>query len=481
MACEKITKLNIFDFDKTLCYSFSPSHDLWNASFITRLKTTRKRKGFGWFEDLLSLNSVGDKANSSSSSSSCSSSLRNSQQLEWNEKIIQLVKDSCDDQFAQTILLTGRSQRFSDLIVKLLADQGLTMDDMILKPIDSKDRTFEFKKDAVISKVKPLLSTLQTINYYDDHYSNLMKVCQHVEQFIAEQNDCALKIYPHWVRGKDTFLDSIEELTIVSQLIENSGFHIEIFDETKHASSFERIKKHLIRPPLPSSKPLRLAYRHEKTVLALDEDSIQALRQHPEIVGLLPEGFTWLGEHFTVSRGSFKNAQNTMKAILAGKDPNSQPLDEPQRSLAIAMCKEGALFKVTIVAVQNIGHLIFGQPCAPFDRFVKPMTIAQFDEGRIKKRIGKIDEKQWQQLDKPLVVQCQLIEQRKIFLVGNQKPNKAPLLKKINYHLLFSAHHIEKKQYGKLIGAIQRSKILDQCETLDQMNNAIELWLQKMK
>ena len=124
----------------------------------------------------------------------------------WNEKLVQISKRCFEDPEALTVLLTGRSTAYCDLITRILKSKGLDFDLVVLKPKKERgasNSTLTFKY-AFIDDVLRLGESIEEVEVYEDR---------------APHRDAFEAYLKNWRRLKETtteeeYLDGIKGQTL---------------------------------------------------------------------------------------------------------------------------------------------------------------------------------------------------------------------------------------------------------------------------
>lgn len=166
---EKVTTLDIFDFDSTLFLSPMLSCNIWHHSFINAI-TTENLIGPGWWRDIRSF--------------------PQEEGWYWNEDVVDQVRRSSKDPTRLTVLLTGRRYHpFHPLITRMLASKGLEFDIIGLRPDPEHEKevenvlgynyepsvfetTMEFKMSFIVHMLAKI-PTLTEIMMWDDRISHI--------------------------------------------------------------------------------------------------------------------------------------------------------------------------------------------------------------------------------------------------------------------------------------------------------------------
>jgi hypothetical protein len=116
----------------------------------------------------------------------------------WNEKLVQTAKESFQDPEALTVLLTGRSTAYVDLISRILKSKGLHFDLVVLKPKKERfesNSTLTFKY-AFIDDVLKLGSSIDHVEVYEDRaphrdaFEEYLKNWRRVAETTTSEDEC---------------------------------------------------------------------------------------------------------------------------------------------------------------------------------------------------------------------------------------------------------------------------------------------------
>jgi len=123
----------------------------------------------------------------------------------WNEKLVKISKECFEDPEALTVLLTGRSTAYCDLITRILNSKNLNFDLVVLKPKKERgvnNSTLAFKY-AFIDDVLKLGESIEQVEVYEDR---------------APHRDAFEYYLKNWRRLKETtteeHTDGIKEQTL---------------------------------------------------------------------------------------------------------------------------------------------------------------------------------------------------------------------------------------------------------------------------
>lgn len=185
--------VNVFDFDNTLFKSPVPNPNLWNPKFIGKLKAEVKEGGLGWYQSLLTLSPQYIDPDA------------------FIDSTVDAVKESMSNPNAITVLLTGRTVAYTDLVKALVDRKGLVFDYMGLKPFGL--RTLPFKYDFIRNVINEASKNgnISKVNIYEDR-------AEHVDKFkqFLTQMDIPNEI--HFVKGGDYHMPEEKERELVEDL-----------------------------------------------------------------------------------------------------------------------------------------------------------------------------------------------------------------------------------------------------------------------
>ena len=125
---DKITKINLFDFDGTIFNSPEPNVKLWGNKMYGKLMAPPKSGGLGWFQNVVTLQPK--------YISNCT----------FNDDVVDAVKKSMVDEHALTVMLTGRTDNYASLVKNILSKVGLVFDEYGFKSLNDSGSTFDFKE-----------------------------------------------------------------------------------------------------------------------------------------------------------------------------------------------------------------------------------------------------------------------------------------------------------------------------------------------
>ncbi|KAI1204216.1 uncharacterized protein F4807DRAFT_454814 [Annulohypoxylon truncatum] len=159
-----INAVHVYDFDNTLFKTPLPNPKLWNGPTVGQLMSPDIFVNGGWWHDSRILSATGEGVEQEE---------KRAWNGWWNEKIVQLVQLSMEQDDALTVLLTGRSEKgFSQLIKRIVASKGLQFDMIGLKPAIGPNRerfqsTMEFKQ-IFLRAVLGTYASAKEMRIYED-------------------------------------------------------------------------------------------------------------------------------------------------------------------------------------------------------------------------------------------------------------------------------------------------------------------------
>ena len=193
--------INIFDFDGTIFNSPNPSKDLWDSKIIGKLRASPKQGGYGWYQNTLTLD---DKYIVNST---------------FNQDVVSEIRKSMTDSNAVTVLLTGRTTDYSDIIQGIVMREDLEFDEFGFKPTGEKVTTFNFKIDFI----RDLINAYDGIevNLWDDRI-------KHVHRFREWMGLSGIPGEVHLVDNPDAVIgDEALERELVDKLMSSRKAFLE--------------------------------------------------------------------------------------------------------------------------------------------------------------------------------------------------------------------------------------------------------------
>ncbi|EMD00345.1 hypothetical protein BAUCODRAFT_30827 [Baudoinia panamericana UAMH 10762] len=123
---EHIKHIHVYDFDNTLFASPLPNKQIWNTGTCGLLQAQDFLHGGGWWHNptILAATGQGVSVEEPRAWQGC-----------WNQKIVDLVELSTDEEDTLCVMITGRKEDgFSDLVSRMITAKGLDFDMVCLKP-----------------------------------------------------------------------------------------------------------------------------------------------------------------------------------------------------------------------------------------------------------------------------------------------------------------------------------------------------------
>jgi len=153
--------INVFDFDGTIFNSPNPSKKLWDKKTYGKLMSSPKQGGHGWYQNTLTLN---DKYIVNSI---------------FNDDVLSDIRKSMDDDTCITVLLTGRTTAYSDIIQAIVMREGLEFDEYGFKPLGERETTFGFKIDFIKTLIDKYGANV--VNIWDDRIKHVIRFREWLE------------------------------------------------------------------------------------------------------------------------------------------------------------------------------------------------------------------------------------------------------------------------------------------------------------
>lgn len=189
--------INIFDFDGTIFNSPNPSREIWDNKMFGKLMSSPKQGGYGWYQNIRTLE---DKY------------IKNST---FNDSVVADVRKSMDDPDTVTVLLTGRTTNYSDIIQGIVMEEDLEFDEFGFKPTGEKVTTFNFKTDFI----KDLIDRYDGIevNLWEDRI-------KHVRRFREWLELSGIPGVVHFIDNPDSTMEDEElERELVEELMSDAN------------------------------------------------------------------------------------------------------------------------------------------------------------------------------------------------------------------------------------------------------------------
>ncbi|KAI1762306.1 hypothetical protein GGR53DRAFT_521792 [Hypoxylon sp. FL1150] len=159
----KINAIHVYDFDNTLFKTPLPNPKLWNNTTLGQLGSPNIFINGGWWHDPKILAATGDGAEQEE---------KRAWSNWWNEKVVELVHLTMKQEDALCVLLTGRSEDFSQLLKRIITSKGLDFDMVGLKPaVGPNNERFRDTMHFKQTFIRSLLATytnVDEIRIYED-------------------------------------------------------------------------------------------------------------------------------------------------------------------------------------------------------------------------------------------------------------------------------------------------------------------------
>lgn len=180
----------------------------------------------------------------------------------WNEKLVQISKQCFEDPEALTVLLTGRSTAYCDLITRILKSKCLNFDLVVLKPKKERgasNSTLTFKY-AFIDDVLRLGESIDEVEVYEDR---------------APHRDAFEDYLKNWRRLKETTTEEEQSDGIKRQTLEleeqNDNIGLKAFKvhfvEMPFIHLDEEVEESLVRTMLDELNSIDMADEPDQWVM----------------------------------------------------------------------------------------------------------------------------------------------------------------------------------------------------------------------
>jgi HAD domain family 1 in Swiss Army Knife RNA repair proteins len=216
---ENINEIHVYDFDNTLFRSPLPNRAIWDEKSRGRLYSADVFMNGGWFHDLSILAATGEGVDIEEP---------RAWKGWWNEKIVELVQLSAQQDDVLTVLLTGRAEgTFPELIGRICKSKGLTFDMMCYKPSvgpnnEKFSSTMNFKQ-VFLDHLLRTYVTASSFRIYEDRENHVTGFREWIEQsnlsFNSEGTRQSIKGDVIPVIEVDSHLDPITEAATIQAMI----------------------------------------------------------------------------------------------------------------------------------------------------------------------------------------------------------------------------------------------------------------------
>ena len=191
------TIINIFDFDGTIFNSPNPSRTLWDNKMFGKLMSSPKQGGYGWYQNPLTLRDEYIVNNT------------------FNDDVVADVRKSMEDPNAVTVLLTGRTTEYADMVQGIVMREDLEFDEFGFKPVGEQVTTFNFKTDF-IKEIKEIYDGSE-VNLWEDRI-------KHVKRFREWLENSEIAGVVHFIDNPDMDIGNEKlERELVEKLIADSS------------------------------------------------------------------------------------------------------------------------------------------------------------------------------------------------------------------------------------------------------------------
>ncbi|KAL3426260.1 tat pathway signal sequence [Phlyctema vagabunda] len=240
-AVDKIKAIHVYDFDNTLFNSPLPNPKLWNGQSIGLLQTQDTFATGGWWHDPRILGATGEGVEKEEA---------RGWEGWWNERIVELIQLSVQQQDALTVLLTGRGEsNFAELLKRMVASKGLEFDIISLKPATgpNKERfsnTMHFKQIFLLDMMETYQGA-EEIRVYEDRVRHVKGFRDFFTDYNKKQNGIGGvptrgPIVAEVVQVADgvTQLDPVSETAAVQRIINDHNEALRRGTVTKRGNPF---------------------------------------------------------------------------------------------------------------------------------------------------------------------------------------------------------------------------------------------------
>ncbi|GAM21550.1 hypothetical protein SAMD00019534_047250 [Acytostelium subglobosum LB1] len=283
--------LNIFDFDGTLFRSPEPNPAMWHTTMLGKLKAlVTEPGGLGWFQETVTLDHP---------------YVPEAPELDWfNKKILDAALLSSNTKNNITVLLTGRTALYQDIIKRILKSVSLNMNHIGLKPIRQGDKpidtTFQFKEEFITELLEMYGGRVNRVVIYEDRKKHAEKFEKLLEKLRTTHNvesgEVVLVLEP------PRYLTEELETELVNRLVTKNGtdkfkmrkmvsYTCALLDHDSHhlaKSWFElpegwELKCHHTTMNLGAHNPALWRLTDDDTVVLSDEDKKNKVEEYTQM------------------------------------------------------------------------------------------------------------------------------------------------------------------------------------------------------
>lgn len=252
------TVIKIFDFDGTLFNSPIPNRNLWDRSMFGKLMGETKNGGYGWFQNPRTLEDryIGNS--------------------DFNEDVVAEVRKATTEQNTVTVMLTGRTINYENMVKRILDSNDLTFDHYGFKPIGKGVNIFTMNfKQEFIRDLVSLYGDVTSIEMWEDRN-------KHVDRFNDFLDTLELNGGVHFVKEDERYMDESLERELVELLRS---------DARNSTAKFESSNN---KAPIYYGAFLNPASHYELLEVVKDQ---------------IPEGWKTYAHHMTILFGNKKNEE----------------------------------------------------------------------------------------------------------------------------------------------------------------------------
>lgn len=263
------TVIKIFDFDGTIFNSPIPNRELWDKKMFGKLMSETRQGGYGWFQNPRTLE---DKYIGNS---------------DFNEAVVVEIRKANAEQNTVTVMLTGRTTQYEDLVKQILETNELTFDHYGFKPTGNGVNIFTMNfKQEFIRELVSQYGDVTSIQMWEDRR-------KHVDRFNDFLNTLELNGGIHFIKEAERCMDVILEKDLVRLLLSD-------------AESRTRVEASSGKKPIYYGAFLYPESHYELLKSMKDE---------------IPDGWKTYAHHMTMIFGKKKNDEvNAYLKLNMGKD-----------------------------------------------------------------------------------------------------------------------------------------------------------------
>lgn len=199
--------INLFDFDNTLFRTPEPSTRLWTPSTRNFIQSSKNFLCGSWWTYPRILESTGRGIEV--------------EEAEgwpgwWNEDVVEAVRESMYDPESLTVLLTGRNEKFAEIVTRMVKAKGLNFDDLYFRTSQYSD-TMSFKTE-IINKLFKGEPDMASFVIYEDRPHHAHQFKDILDNLVKERNQY---VYVSVVRvvSPHASLDPLVEYSLIQEMI----------------------------------------------------------------------------------------------------------------------------------------------------------------------------------------------------------------------------------------------------------------------